>query len=317
MASRRMCCVCFRWLRQVILIALPVTLLVAGCARVNPLNSHAVVQLNKTPPTVGLAIEPGNDHADVAGIVKKQIQPGHYTEAAIGLRRYLKQHPGDRAAQSLLRQLTADPQEMLGRQRRIYLVQPGDSYSGLAARYLGDADMFLILARYNGSTHPSVLLVGEKVYLPLSVPRDDNADRGAIAATRGGSEPAGPGQAGATPPIPPGNATTGASSATKASQLQDESVALLKQGHQREALARLDQALTLDPQLKSNGSASASMRSQLVAQYHQRAIVLYRDQQLDQAITLWDRVLTIHPGFEPAIIYRARALELKHRLLQL
>lgn len=309
-----------RELRRAILIALPAAMLVTGCAWMNPLRPHVEVELNEAPRVAVVrtpVIERANDYANVAGIVKELIQPGHYAEAEKSLRRYLAQHPGDRAAQSMLRQLTADPQEMLGHQRRIYVVRSGDSYSRLAARYIGDADLFLILARYNGSTHPSVLRVGEKVYLPLSVPHHEKADRGAIAATSAGLEPAGPGQAGATAPISPGNAAIGASSAMKASQLQDESVALLKQGHQSEALARLDQALALDPQLKSNGSASTSMRSQLVAQYHQRAIVLYRDQQLDQAITLWDRVLAVDPGFEPAIAYRARALELKRRLRQL
>ena len=54
----------------------------------------------------------------------------------------------------------------------------------------------------------------------------------------------------------------------------------------------------------------------LVATFHQRAIVLYRDQQLDPAIALWDRVLAIDPGYEPATVYRTRALELKQRLKQ-
>ena len=58
------------------------------------------------------------------------------------------------------------------------------------------------------------------------------------------------------------------------------------------------------------------MRQQLLSAYHQRAIVLYRDQKLDPAIALWDHVLAIDPSYEPAVIYRARALELKQRLKQ-
>jgi tetratricopeptide (TPR) repeat protein len=45
-------------------------------------------------------------------------------------------------------------------------------------------------------------------------------------------------------------------------------------------------------------------------------VVLYRDQQLDKAIALWNRVLAIAPNYEPAVAYRARALELKQRLKQ-
>ncbi len=307
----------FRWLARAILIALPAVMLVAACAPVNPIKPHEVVQLTTAQPVPAPAIAADDVYPTVAAIVRQLIQPGHYADAAQALRHFLKQHPGDRAAQSMLRQLTADPQEMLGRQHRIHVVQPGDSYSGLAERYLGNADLFVILARYNKSTHPSVLRAGEKLFLPLAVPSADKADRGVGAVATAGSAPAEPGQAAATASIDSGMAATGAAAAAKAGQLQNESVALLKQGHQSEALARLDQALTLDPRLQSNGSASASMRSQLVAQYHQRAIVLYRDQHLDQAITLWNRVLAINPAFEPAIIYRARALELKRRLRQL
>jgi len=65
------------------------------------------------------------------------------------------------------------------------------------------------------------------------------------------------------------------------------------------------------------GPQAAALREQLLASYHERAIVLYRDQQLDQAIALWDRILAINPNYEPAVIYRARALELKHRLKQI
>jgi hypothetical protein len=46
-------------------------------------------------------------------------------------------------------------------------------------------------------------------------------------------------------------------------------------------------------------------------------VVLYRDQKLDQAIALWDHVLAIDPGYERATIYRARAIELQHRLKQI
>jgi tetratricopeptide (TPR) repeat protein len=102
----------------------------------------------------------------------------------------------------------------------------------------------------------------------------------------------------------------------KAARLQQESLALLDKGLPQQALQRLDEALRIDPALRSTGPAATALRKKLVDSYHQRAIVLYRDQQLDQAIALWDRVLAIDPNFEPAVIYRARALELKGRLKQ-
>lgn len=232
----------------------------------------------------------------LAAIITDQLQLGHYAEGERQLRRYLEANPDDRAAQSMLRQLTADPDEVLGHASRDYVVRPGDSYSTLAARYLGDGGRFLILARYNGATSPSVLRVGQKLRLPAS-------RLASTAAPEGGADER-------------SVETPDSSSTTKARRLQDESLVLLHKGQRTQALERMDEALDVDPQLPPADADARALRKQLVTVYHQRAIVLYRDQQLDQAISLWNRVLAIEPGFEPATVYRARALELKQRLKQ-
>jgi tetratricopeptide (TPR) repeat protein len=107
------------------------------------------------------------------------------------------------------------------------------------------------------------------------------------------------------------------SPSAKAQRLQRESLSLLDLGKNDQALTRLGEALSIDPGLKPAGPQAVALRDQLLTSYHERAILLYRDQQLDQAITLWDRILSINPNYEPAVIYRARALELKHRLKQI
>jgi tetratricopeptide (TPR) repeat protein len=229
------------------------------------------------------------------------LQSGHYAEGERQLRRYLQAYPDDRAAQSVLRQLTVDPKEALGRASRPYVVRPGDSYSTLAARFLGDGGRFLILARYNDSADPSMLRVGQTLRVPASRLASGTRPEGPVQA---------PGAPAAAPPSGDGSGTD------RARRLQDESLALLHKGQHSEALERMDQALDVDPQLPPSGADARSLRKQLVSVYHQRAIVLYRDQQLDQAISLWNRVLAIEPDFEPATVYRARALELKQRLKQ-
>ena len=247
--------------------------------------------------------------SSLAAIINDDLQVGHYAEGEQALREYLRQHPGDRAAQALLRQLMVDPGQQLGRASRPYVVQPGDSYSTLAARYLGDSSEFLLLARYNGSTNPSLLRVGQTLRLPASA--------ASVALLPQGAPPrAADAPAGSALPIAPTTAPADASPAAQVRRLQRESAALLAQGQKAQALARMEQALTIDPQLKPSGAGPASLRKQLIASYHQRAIVLYRDQQLDPAIALWDRVLAIDPNYEPAVAYRARALELKQRLKQ-
>ena len=285
----------------------------AGCAQMSKLKTQVGDQLSGHPTAVvtpAAASGPTRTAGatSLAAIVNDDLQVGRYAEGEQALREYLRQHPGDRAAQALLRQLTVDPAQQLGRASRPYVVQPGDSYSTLAARYLGDSSQFVLLARYNGSTNPSLLRVGQTLRLPAS----------AAAATlpQGGAPPRGDGPAGSALAIAPTTAPTDASSAAQVRRLQKESAALLAQGQKAQALARMEQALTIDPQLKPAGVGPASLRKQVIAAYHQRAIVLYRDQQLDPAIALWDRVLAIDPNYEPAVAYRARALELKQRLKQ-
>jgi tetratricopeptide (TPR) repeat protein len=276
----------------------------AGCTELRQLKTRVfgheppkvVVTPAPAPPPRPAAAADETPPPSLASIVNRQLQRGHYAEGERQLRRYLEVHPDDGAALSVLRQLTADPEQELGHASRSYVVKPGDSYSTLAARYLGDGGRFLILARYNGSTNPSLLRVGQTLRLPAS----------RLASSRA---PEGPVRTAAAAPAD-------ASGASRARRLQDESLALLHKGQRTQALERMDEALVADPQLPADGADARSLRKQLVSVYHQRAIVLYRDQQLDQAISLWNRVLAIEPDFEPATVYRARALELKQRLKQ-
>lgn len=253
-----------------------------------------------TPPAPVVEVKPA---PPLKTIVTQQLEQGHYAEGRRQLHRYIKQHPDDRAARDMWKQLTADPDKMLGSRSRIHVVKPGDTYSNLAARFLGDADRFLILARYNHAPNPSLLQVGQKLRVPLDVhPQAAGAKSGQslVASASDGKD------AGATTP-----------GTSKAEQLQQQSLALLEQGHHQQAINRMAKALDLDPKLKSPGGKADDLRQQLLATYHQRAIVLYRDQKLSQAIGLWNKILAIDPDYEPAIIYRARARELQSRLKQL
>jgi tetratricopeptide (TPR) repeat protein len=279
-----------------------------GCAQLQQLKArmtgHNKPAVTVTPAPAAAPVRTPADEApppSLASIINDQLQSGHYAEGERQLRRYLQVYPDDRAAQSVLRQLTVDPEEALGHASRPYVVRPGDSYSTLAARFLGDGGRFLILARYNDSADPSMLRVGQTLRVPAS----------RLAA---GTRPEGPVQApDATAAAPSSGDDSGTA---RARHLQDESLALLHKGQHSQALERMDQALDVDPRLPPSGADAKALRKQLVSVYHQRAIVLYRDQQLDQAISLWNRVLAIEPDFEPATVYRARALELKQRLKQ-
>lgn len=286
------------------------TLTVSACKHIVPRSA-----VPQEVPAAAATTGAGTSAASALDrIVNGELQHGDYAQGEKALRQYLSRHPGDRPAQFMLHQLTDDPEHALGSASRPYVVRTGDTFGALAARYLGDANRFLILARYNGSTDPSQLAVGETIRLPTAVPGQPAPANPATPnpdATTAGA-PANP-----PPPAAPALPSAPAQTTVTAAQLQAQSVALLDQGHKAQALARLDQALDMDPGLPPDGARAAALRKELLGNYHQRAVILYRDQHLDQAIALWNHVLAIDPHYEPAVIYRARARELKRRLQQL
>lgn len=283
----------------------------AGCAQVSSLKTRVSDSFSgKDASAASGATAEGAEPLPLSAITSSYLMRGRYEEGEQRLRQYLAKYPSDRAAQAMLRQLTVDPKLALGSRSRSYTVQAGDTYGTLAARQLGDSTLFLVLARYNGSSNPSSLRAGEAIRLPTA--SRANLEAGTRPAPRGG---AAAGSAVSSAAAPANAAPAADAPSVRAQKLQAESNALLKQGQKEQALARLDQALTLDPQLKPAGNQA--LREQLLSSYHERAVVLYRDQKLDQAIALWDHVLAIDPGYERATIYRARAIELQHRLKQI
>jgi tetratricopeptide (TPR) repeat protein len=48
--------------------------------------------------------------------------------------------------------------------------------------------------------------------------------------------------------------------------------------------------------------------------YHAGALTAWRDQQVSEAVRLWQRVLEIDPDFEPAVVYLERARRVQRRL---
>lgn len=281
--------------------------MLGGCARFDQLwhrgaRAPAAPVAAPPPPPPAAPVAPPVAVRPLGSIINDDLQHGHYAEGEAALRAYLVEHPKDRLAQSMLRQLTADPQRTLGPVGSSHVVEPGESYSTLAKRYLGNAQLFLILARYNHAAKPAMLRVGEKLQLPAS---------GRVA----GDAAAADGNAGASASSSAGPSAE--SPAARSQRLQRESLQLLGAGHEAQALARLDAALATDPGLASDRDGAQALRQRVVASCHQRAIVLYRDQKLESAIALWDRVLAVEPSYEPALAYRARAQELQRRLKQL
>ena len=150
--------------------ALLMALLAGGCAKVSikPKTFETPAPAAPAAPEENVSSEAQVPRLSLSAIVNRDLQNGHYAEGEKALRRYLQDHPGDRNAQFFLKQLTEDPKQALGAASSPHIVQPGESYSTLAAKYLGDPNLFLVLARYNGSTNPAVIRVGSTLQMPAS-----------------------------------------------------------------------------------------------------------------------------------------------------
>lgn len=315
----------------------------AGCAQLGELDDRLQGKTNDDDAAAEAAeaeppdVAPPADRRSLDAILE-DLQRGGYAHGRRDLARYLERHPDDMVARAVMRQLTADPEEMLGDESHEYTVRPGDSYSALAGRHLGDAGLFLILARYNESENPSALRVGETLRLPGQARPNDagrasGADEGEPARQQLDRAPI-PSQRTAAAlalpdaPLPSfqsadddreANEPTSSpnDSETRAERLQGEALDLLADDRPEAALERFEAALAEDEDIEPAASRAPALRERLVDEYHQQAILRYRNQDLNEAIALWDRVLAIDPGFEPARTYRARARELQRRVDQL
>jgi tetratricopeptide (TPR) repeat protein len=80
---------------------------------------------------------------------------------------------------------------------------------------------------------------------------------------------------------------------------------------ERELLRR---ALDLDPDRDDVRQALARVEHELISDYHDRALRAWRDQEVEIAVGLWEKVLEVDADFQPAIIYLERAQEILRRL---
>lgn len=98
------------------------------------------------------------------------LEAGNEEQAVAELQRALQNDPNNKLAQSLLRQIQVDPVATLGKEHFLYRVQPGESLSRIAQRFMGDVHQFYILARYNDLKVPKQLQSGQMVKVPGKAP---------------------------------------------------------------------------------------------------------------------------------------------------
>lgn len=210
----------------------------------------------------------------------EMLEAGNEDQAAIELERVLQTEPGHRLAQNLMRQIKDDPVTMLGRESFAYRVQPGESLSRIAQRFLNDVHLFYVLARYNDIKVPRQLAGGQVIRVPGKAP-----PAGAVAPAPAPT----PAPASAPTPAPapaPAPAPVPAPPPAKAS----------------EAAAA------------SSGAEAVRARLEAIGRHTRAARSAFAKQDLNGAIRAWDSVLELDPGNRTAQLERQKAIDLKERL---
>ena len=234
-----------------------------------------------------------------------QLQRGDEAAARATLDRALAMDPANDLAKRLQDQIRADAQRELGATFFRYTVQPDDSLSKLAQRFLGDRFRFYILAKYNDIANPSQLHAGQVIKIPGKEPPPAPP---AVAA------PARPPETAKPPDAPEAAKAPEEPKVSEAERLYKQALAQKQAGDLDSAYASLRDANRREPANATYSKQLEATRVDLVRRYDRAATQAFQRQNLDLAITNWDKVLELDPNNQHAKLERARAEELKKRM---
>ncbi len=321
--------------------------LLPGCAQLQGLFDPEAEVDEEAVPNEEAPPEPAKGEAEekrleVAEIVQL-LQRGEMDRARRELDRVLADEPDNRTARNLREQLSDDPRSTLGEDAFQHTVEPGETLARLAREHLGDANRFVILARYNNIERPDRLLAGQQLRIPQDpsgLPRGESDLDDQLMALDPEAAP-GDGEDGLRRALEADLAAERYASAREvvdrarqhpgardewASWLEplardaeigywyQRGVEAHSSGEPEDALQAFGEVLAQDPQHAAARQHHDELERQRKEALHAEAIVRYRNQELDAAIALWDEALEVDPEFEAARGYRLRALELQRRL---
>lgn len=228
-----------------------------------------------------------------------QLQVGDEATARLTLEQAQKLDPANELAKNLMAQINADPQKELGSVFFRHTVQSGDSLSRLAQQYMGDRFRFWILAKYNDIANPSRVAVGQVVKIP-------------------GRQPATPPPAPAAeaPVAPPPKVAEPEAPKPDLAEALKHAASVEKAGNPEAAYAAYTEVVSRFPTSQEAVRKRDASKAALVRSLDREASVAFQRQNLDLAITKWDRVLELDPNNRKARLERERALDLKKRLAE-
>lgn len=234
------------------------------------------------------------------------LEAGNEEQAKADLQRVLASEPGNKLAQNLLRQITADPVAVLGRESFPYTVRSSDTLSRIAGRFLGDIYSFYILARYNDIKIPRQVAGGQVIRIPGKAPPPgvlENEARKDKAST-------------ATPPAPVAPAAPVVVEPSAGEKALLSADAAERRGDLERAYT--DYRTATGGELSGDALARAEqLRRRLVTRYTLAARGAFAKQDLDGSIRQWDRVLQLEPNNDTARLEQQKARSLKEKVKSL
>lgn len=245
------------------------------------------------------------------------LEAGQEEQARVELERAVSLDPGNKLANSLIRQIAGDPVAMLGRESFTYRVQPNDTLSRIAGRFMGDIYSFYILARYNDIKVPRQVAGGQVLRIPGKAPPPGSLEprqspRSTAAAAPAAAPPA---AATPTPAAPPPPVAPPVPELTPGERV-------MRSAEAHEKAGRLDRALEDYRRAAETNQPGASakveiLRKRLIDRHSLAARTAFAKQDLAGSIRAWDNVLTLDPSNETARLERQKAVQLKAKVDQL
>lgn len=163
-------------------IVLALVCLLAGCAAPEAVKPAPEAARPEPEPAIEAPVMPVTPsrpmltgpaaRAEVQKILRQAfdwLDAGEEDKAKSELQYAHQLEPDNKQVGCLLRGISADPVEALGRESTTYTVRPGESLGRIAQRAMGDVCEFYILARYNQIKVPKQLGAGQTIRIPGKV----------------------------------------------------------------------------------------------------------------------------------------------------
>jgi tetratricopeptide (TPR) repeat protein len=266
-----------------------------------PAPAEPVAVAAPSQPEPAAASPAGAQQAQrLANTAAELLEVGNEEQALNEIQRALQADPANRLAQSLLKQIQTDPQTLLGREHFSYRVEPGESLSRIAGRFLKDVHLFYALARYNDIKVPRQLQGGQVIKVPGKQPAPPPAPAPApVTQTPPAAAPA------AAPARPSATEAKPTPAEAIVAQEYRKGLALMAQQKPAEAIQAFDKVLEREP---SHANAKLK-RAQAVGQVGGLVRLL------ENTIKRLDGQLAQNPGNAALKAERDKAVADRDRLL--